>query len=139
MLDSTVLVIVAVSAEHLCYIQTGKLVARCSPASRAEVYVILLPSLGAMAEIISVFSRKPIFAYKTIVYMALISSVLAVMVWAHHQFVSGIDPRMATFFSVGTIIISIPFAGIFLSYMATLWGGSIRFSVPMIWALGFIG
>ncbi len=104
-----------------------------------EVYVLLLPSLGVIAEIISVFSRKPIFAYKTIIYLSLVSAVLSVMVWAHHQFVSGIDPRMATFFSVGTIIISIPFAGIFLSYMATLWGGSIRFTVPMLWAIGFIG
>ncbi|HEY4798212.1 MAG TPA: cbb3-type cytochrome c oxidase subunit I [Bacteroidia bacterium] len=104
-----------------------------------EVYVLLLPSLGVVGEIISVFSRKPLFAYKTIIYLSLVSAVLSVMVWAHHQFVSGIDPRMATFFSVATIIISIPFAGIFLSYMATLWGGSIRFSVPMLWAIGYVG
>ncbi len=104
-----------------------------------EVYVLLLPAVGAIGEILSVFSRKPLFAYKTIIYLALLSAILSVVVWAHHQFVAGIDPRMATFFSVGTIIISIPFAGIFLSYMATLWGGSIRFTVPMMWALGFIG
>jgi cytochrome c oxidase subunit I len=104
-----------------------------------EVYVLLLPALGVLAEIIPVFSRKPLFAYRTIIYLALFSAVLSVVVWAHHQFIAGIDPRMATFFSIGTIIISIPFAGIFLSFMATLWGGSIRFSVPMMWALGFIG
>ncbi len=104
-----------------------------------EVYVLLLPALGVMGEIIPVFSRKPLFAYRTIIYLSLIAAVLSVVVWAHHQFIAGIDPRMATFFSIGTIIISIPFAGVFLSFMATLWGGSIRFTMPMIWALGFIG
>ena len=104
-----------------------------------EVYVILLPSLGIVGEIIPTFSRKPLFAYKMIVYLALISGVLALVVWAHHQFIAGIDPRMATFFSVGTIIISIPFAGVMLSFMATLWYGSIRFTVPMLWALAMIG
>lgn len=104
-----------------------------------EVYVLLLPSLGVLAEIVPVFSRKPLFAYKTIIYLALLSAFLSVLVWAHHQFVAGIDPRMATFFSIGTILISIPFAGIFLSYMATLWGGSITMKVPMMWAIGFIG
>ncbi len=95
-----------------------------------EVYVLLLPALGVLAEIIPVFSRKPLFGYKLIVYLVLISAFLSVLVWAHHQFVSGIDPRMATFFSVGTILISIPFAGIFLAFMGTLWGGSIRLTVP---------
>jgi cytochrome c oxidase subunit 1 len=104
-----------------------------------EVYVLLLPALGVLGEIIPVFSRKPLFAYKKIIYLAIFSAVLSVVVWAHHQFIAGIDPRMATFFSIGTIIISIPFAGIFLSFMATLWGGSIRPTVPMMWALGFIG
>ena len=104
-----------------------------------EVYVLLLPSLGVLAEILPVFSRKPLFAYKTIIYLALASAFLSVLVWAHHQFVAGIDPRMATFFSIGTILISIPFAGIFLAFMATLWGGSIRMKVPMLWAIGFIG
>jgi cytochrome c oxidase subunit 1 len=104
-----------------------------------EVYVLLLPSLGVLAEIIPVFARKPLFAYKTIIYLALGAAVLSVVVWAHHQFIAGIDPRMATFFSIGTIIISIPFAGIFLSFMATLWGGRIKLSLPMMWALGFVG
>jgi cytochrome c oxidase subunit I len=99
----------------------------------------LLPALGVLAEILPTFSRKPLFGYKPIIYLALVSAVLSVLVWAHHQFVAGIDPRMATFFSIGTILISIPFAGIFLSFMATLWGGSIKFSVPMMWVLGFIG
>ncbi len=104
-----------------------------------EVYVILLPSLGLVGEIFPTFARKPLFGYKLMVYLALISAVLAVIVWAHHQFISGIDPRMATFFSIGTIIISIPFAGIFLSYLATLWGGNIKLKVPMLFALSMVG
>lgn len=104
-----------------------------------EVYVLLLPSLGLVAEIIPTFSRKPFFAYKTIIYMSLIAGGLSVVVWAHHQFIAGIDPRMATFFSVGTILISIPFAAVILSYIATLWGGSIEFTVPMLWALAMVG
>jgi len=104
-----------------------------------EVYVILLPALGMVAEVISAMARKTLFGYKFIIYLSLISAVLAVVVWAHHQFISGIDPAMSTFFSIGTIIISIPFAGIFLSFIATLWNSSIRFTTPMIWALGLIG
>ncbi len=104
-----------------------------------EVYVILLPAVGVVGEIVPVFSRKPLFGYKPIIYMVLFAAALSLIVWAHHQFIAGIDPRMATFFSIGTIIISIPFAGLFLCYMASLWGGSIRFSAAMVWALGFLG
>lgn len=101
-----------------------------------EVYVVLLPSLGVTSEIISTFSRKPVFGYKMIIYMTIIAAVLSVVVWAHHQFVAGIDPRMATFFSVGTILISIPFAAIILAFIATLWHGSIHFNSPMVWVIG---
>ncbi len=103
-----------------------------------EVYVILLPPLGILAEIISNNSRKPLFGYKFIIYMTLTAGILSMMVWAHHQFVAGIDPRAATIFSILTIIISLPFAGIILSYIATLWRGNIRFTLPMMWALGSI-
>lgn len=104
-----------------------------------EVYVILLPTVGFVAEIITTFSRKPIFGYKTIVWSTIGAGVLGFIVWAHHQFVAGIDPRMASFFSVTTILISVPFAIIIFSCIATLWKGSLRFELPMLWALGFIG
>jgi len=103
-----------------------------------EVYVILLPPLGIIAEIISVNSRKPLYGYKFILTLTLIAAVLSTMVWAHHQFVAGIDPRAATVFSVLTIIISLPFAGIILAYIATLWKGDLKFTLPMKWALGSI-
>lgn len=103
-----------------------------------EVYVVLLPSIGMIAEIIPVFSRKPLFAYKIIVYSALISGVIALIVWAHHQFIAGIDPRMAAAFSITTIIISIPLSVIIFAFIATLYGGSIQFTTSMLWAIGML-
>ncbi len=103
-----------------------------------EVYVILLPPLGIIAEIICINSRKPLFGYKFILNMTLIAGILSMVVWAHHQFVAGIDPRAATIFSIFTIIISLPFAGIILAYIGTLWNGKLRFNLPMKWAIGAI-
>lgn len=101
-----------------------------------EVYVLLLPSLGFLAEIIPACSRKPLFGYKPIVYSTIVAGFLSFVVWAHHQFVAGIDPRMSTFFSITTIMISVPFAVIIFALMATLWRGSITFPLPMLFALG---
>ncbi|MDX2471761.1 MAG: cbb3-type cytochrome c oxidase subunit I [SAR324 cluster bacterium] len=103
-----------------------------------EVYVLLLPCLGFIAEIITTFSRKKLFGYKTIIYTTFMTGVLSMIVWAHHQFIAGIDPRMATIFSVTTIMISLPICVIYMCYIATLYGGSIEFTTPMLWALGFI-
>lgn len=103
-----------------------------------EVYVLLLPSLGVVSEILPVFSRKPFFGYRFVITLVLIAAVLSLVVWAHHQFVSGIDPAAASIFSVLTIIISIPFAGMVLAFLATLWRGKIRFELPMLWALSML-
>ena len=104
-----------------------------------EVYVVLLPAVGICAEIITVFSRKKLFAYKTVLYTAIGTGVLSFTVWAHHQFIAGIDPRMAHVFTVTTLLISIPIAEMMFVYIATLYGGSIHFTTPMLWALSFIG
>ena len=104
-----------------------------------EVYVVLLPAVGIVAEIITVFARKKIFAYKTVLYTAFGTGVLSFFVWAHHQFVAGIDPRMANVFTITTLLISIPVAEMMFVYIATLYGGSIRLTTPMLWALSFIG
>ena len=101
-----------------------------------EVYVILLPGLGILLEIFPVFARKPVFAYRPIIWSTLIAGVLSFIVWAHHMFVSGIDPRLALPFSITTILISVPFAVVIFAMIATLWGGSIRFDTPMLFALG---
>ncbi|MEE8325852.1 MAG: cbb3-type cytochrome c oxidase subunit I [candidate division NC10 bacterium] len=101
-----------------------------------EVYVIMLPGMGAALEILPVFSRKPIFGYRPIVYSTIAAGILSFIVWAHHMFPSGLDPRLAMPFSFTTILISIPFAIIVFAMIATLWGGSIRFPTPMLYALG---
>ncbi|MDD5559659.1 cbb3-type cytochrome c oxidase subunit I [Candidatus Methylomirabilis sp.] len=103
-----------------------------------EVYVLLLPGLGAVLEVLAVFSRKPIFGYRWIIYSTLTTGFLSIVVWAHHMFVSGMDPRLVMPFSISTILISVPIALIIFSMILTLWKGSIRFAPPMLWALGFI-
>jgi len=103
-----------------------------------EVYVVLLPATGMVAEVITVFSRKKLFGYHLILYTAIGTGVLSFFVWAHHQFISGIDPRMANVFTITTMLISIPIAEMMFLYIGTLYGGSIRFATPMLWALGFI-
>jgi cytochrome c oxidase subunit 1 len=103
-----------------------------------EVYVVLLPALGIVAEIMPVFARKKLFAYKTILYTVFGTGVLSFTVWAHHQFISGIDPRMANIFTITTLLISVPIAEMMFVYIATLYGGSITLNTPMLWALAFV-
>ena len=104
-----------------------------------EVYVVLLPAMGIVAEVITTFARKKLFAYKIVLYTAIATGILSFFVWAHHQFISGIDPRMANIFTVTTVLISVPLAEMMFVYIATLYGGSIRLETPMLWALGFLG
>jgi cytochrome c oxidase subunit I len=103
-----------------------------------EVYVVLLPAMGIVAEIITVFSRKKLFAYRTILYTVFATGVLSFTVWAHHQFIAGIDPRMANIFTITTLLISVPIAEMLFVYIATLYGGSITLTTPMLWALAFL-
>jgi cytochrome c oxidase subunit 1 len=104
-----------------------------------EVYVLLLPGVGIMLEVISVFARKPVFAYRPIIYATIVAGFLSFIVWAHHQYISGMDPRLAMPFSITTIIISVPFALIIFSIIATLWGSNISLKSPMLFALGTLG
>ena len=103
-----------------------------------EVYVVLLPAMGIVADVMAVFARKKLFAYRTIIYTAVATAIISFFVWAHHQFIAGIDPRMASLFSVTTLIISVPIAEMVFVYIATLYGGSIQLTTPMLWALGFV-
>jgi cytochrome c oxidase subunit 1 len=103
-----------------------------------EVYVVLLPAIGMTADIMCVFARKKLFAYRTILYTAIGTGVLSFTVWAHHQFIAGIDPRMAHVFTITTLLISIPIAEMCFVYIATLYRGSITLTTPMLWALSFV-
>jgi len=103
-----------------------------------EVYVVLLPGFGILLEVFPTFTRKPVFGYKTMVYATIATGALSFIVWAHHMFVSGIDPRLATPFSITTILISVPFAIMVFAMIASLIGGQIVLATPMLFALGFL-
>ncbi|MFA0757095.1 MAG: hypothetical protein YPKNTGVA_002627 [Candidatus Fervidibacter sp.] len=103
-----------------------------------EVYILALPALGFVGDILACFARKPFFAYRLAVFGALGLAFLSCIVWAHHQFVSGMNPYLALPFSLLTILVSVPFATILLCLAGTLWGGSFRFTTPMLFALGFL-
>jgi len=103
-----------------------------------EVYVVLLPAVGVVVEIVATFARKKLFGYKVMLYTTVATGVLSFFVWAHHQFIAGIDPRMANIFTITTLLISIPITELIFVIIATLYGGTITFAVPMLWALAFI-
>jgi cytochrome c oxidase subunit 1 len=103
-----------------------------------EVYVVLFPAVGVVLEIVATFARKKLFGYKIMLYTTVATGVLSFFVWAHHQFIAGIDPRMADIFTVTTLLISVPIAELMFVIIATLYGGSITLTTPMLWALSFI-
>jgi cytochrome c oxidase subunit 1 len=103
-----------------------------------EVYVLLLPAMGIACEIIANNSRKPISGYKEIVGSFIFIGVMSFLVWAHHMFIAGMKPAMSNFFLVTTLIISIPSVMVLTLLLYSLKGGSIRFTVPMLYALAFL-
>jgi len=103
-----------------------------------EVYVLILPAMGIVAEVIANNTRKPIWGYKSLVYSALIIGFLSFIVWAHHMYLTGMGTKIATFFQTTTMIISIPSVIILTCFFISLWGGSIRFTVPMLFCLAFL-
>ncbi|MGD1083181.1 MAG: cbb3-type cytochrome c oxidase subunit I [Verrucomicrobiota bacterium] len=103
-----------------------------------EVYVLILPAMGIVTEIIANNTRKPIWGYRSMVYSALVIGFLSFIVWAHHMYLTGMGTRIATFFQTTTMMISIPSVIILTSLFISLWGASIRFTVPMLFALAFL-
>ena len=103
-----------------------------------EVYIILLPALGIVSEVISVNSRKPIFGYKAMVVSLMAIAFLSFIVWGHHMFVTGMDPFLGSVFTFTTLLIAIPSAVKVFNYIATLWRASIRFTPAMLFAIGFV-
>ena len=101
-----------------------------------EVYIIALPFFGIVSEIFPVFSRKPIFGYKTLIFATIAIAALSVTVWAHHMYVTG--QVLLPFFSIMTMLIAVPTGVKFFNWVGTLWGGSLTFETPMVWALGFL-
>jgi len=103
-----------------------------------EVYVLILPAMGIVSEIIANNTRKPLFGYRTMVYSLIFLGFMSFIVWAHHMFMTGMGTTMAAFFQTTTMIISIPSVAILTSLIISLWGGSIRFNTPMLFALAFL-
>jgi cytochrome c oxidase subunit 1 len=103
-----------------------------------EVYVLILPGMGIVAEIIANNTRKPLWGYKSLVYALLTIGFLSFIVWAHHMYLTGMGTKIATFFQTTTMIISIPSVIILTCLFISLWGGSIRFNTPMLFVMAFL-
>jgi cytochrome c oxidase subunit 1 len=103
-----------------------------------EVYIVALPAFGIISELISVHSRKNIFGYRLMVWAIVVIGALSFVVWAHHMYVSGMNPYFGFFFATTTLIIAVPTAIKVYNWVLTLWRGNIRLNVPMLFAIGFV-
>jgi cytochrome c oxidase subunit I len=104
-----------------------------------EVYIMVLPAMGMLSEIIPVFSRKPIFGYRAVAFSTVGIAFFSMLVWAHHMFAVGMPMGLNIFFMLSSMVIAIPTGVKIFNWLATLWRGNISFDTPMLWCLGFLG